>query len=112
MFKIFGKYLKTIRNNRGFTQRDLAEKVGVDYTYISKVENEVVDAPSVATIIKMAKILSINTDVLLLKAGRIPEDISNYLVENKVIIDFLRVAQEKNLNNNHWALLTEFLKEF
>jgi len=36
----FGERVRQHRTQRELTQRDLAEKIGVSDTYISKVENE------------------------------------------------------------------------
>lgn len=37
-FSIIGKRIKESRKNRGFTQEQLAEKMGVSIAYLSKVE--------------------------------------------------------------------------
>ena len=38
--KTFGQALKEIRRGKDVTQRELATAVGVDFSYISKIEND------------------------------------------------------------------------
>ena len=40
MSTLFGQTLRELRRSKKVTQRDLATRVGVDFSYISKVENE------------------------------------------------------------------------
>lgn len=80
----FGDKLRQIRHSRGLSQRVLAEKVGLNYTYISKIENDRLDFsqfPSEATIRKLAEALETDEDELLLIAEKIPEAIRKRIVE-------------------------------
>lgn len=80
----FGDKLRQIRHSRGLSQRVLAEKVGLNYTYISKIENDRLDFsqfPSEATIRKLAEALETDEDELLLIAKKIPEAIRKRIVE-------------------------------
>ncbi len=40
-----GETIKNARKSKGFTQKELAEKVDVDLTYISKIENDKANYP-------------------------------------------------------------------
>ena len=42
----FPARLRTLRKQAQLSQRDLAERVGVDFTYLSKIENRRADPPS------------------------------------------------------------------
>lgn len=64
MVKIFCERLKSIRIEKGFTQPQLAERVGVSNGMISFWENGVHE-PTVAYIIKLAKTLEVSSDYLL-----------------------------------------------
>jgi HTH-type transcriptional regulator, competence development regulator len=108
---MYGSYLNSLRTARNITQRELAEIVGVDYTYISKVENEVVEPPSYNTTVKIARALGVDEDVLLLRFGRVPEDIQEYLGSNLELIQLLRVARTKRITPHQWALLRDFLQD-
>jgi transcriptional regulator with XRE-family HTH domain len=72
----FGEKLQALRKAKGYTLRDLAAKVGVGFTYISKAENgklAFADFPGEALIVKLAKALDADTDELLIMAKKIPE---------------------------------------
>lgn len=87
----FGSTLKNLRKERRITQRDLAEKVGVDFTYISKIENgKLVNSPSVDTIVKIAQALDANADELILLAKKVPETIRETIVDDDLAVAFLR----------------------
>lgn len=57
----FGEMLATARKEAGLTQRELAAAVGVDHTYISKMEGNKLDrAPAALTLKKLAKATQMN----------------------------------------------------
>lgn len=91
----FGEFLKELRSQRKVTQRELAEKVGVDYTYISHVERGQLKPPSEQTIIKMADALKMDKDVMLAAAGKISADIIEYLIDNPGKIKAIRKWMKK-----------------
>jgi len=41
----FGKRLRELRKAKGMTQMDLANEVGINFTYLSKLETGVVPPP-------------------------------------------------------------------
>ena len=57
MFPPFGDYLRYMRMDKKVSQRELAEAVGINYTYLSKIENKVLPAPSSKTIKAIAAYL-------------------------------------------------------
>ncbi|MEA2085431.1 MAG: helix-turn-helix transcriptional regulator, partial [Chloroflexota bacterium] len=75
----FGKRLRELRKQVGMTQRGLADKVGVDFSYLSKIENGVLPPPSEKVISKLAETLNASRDELLSLAGRIPSEIGELL---------------------------------
>ncbi len=69
-----GALIKNARKKQGFSQRKLAEKIGMDFTYISKLENNrVLYPPSETAIRAIAQTLDLNEEELIFLAGRIPE---------------------------------------
>ena len=58
MAKTFGHNLRELRRSKDVSQRELAEKVGVDFSYISKLENDRLPPPAADTIVKIAKSLA------------------------------------------------------
>jgi transcriptional regulator with XRE-family HTH domain len=80
----FGKRIRQLRKTSGLSQRALAAKVKVTFGYISKIENDNLDFgdyPSEDVICKMANALSIEADVLLLLAEKIPGRIRKRILE-------------------------------
>jgi transcriptional regulator with XRE-family HTH domain len=53
----FGPVLRTIRQKRGISLRDLANQIGVDHTYISQIELGKVGPPVGQISIRIARIL-------------------------------------------------------
>ena len=41
----FGQRLRELRKAKGLNQKELAEKVGIDFTYLSKLENDRMSPP-------------------------------------------------------------------
>ncbi len=71
-----GQRIREIRKDRNLTQRQLAERVGINFTYLSRVENDRLDdeqTPREDTLQKIAKALNTDADELLLLARRIPD---------------------------------------
>lgn len=71
----FGQRVREIRETRGFTQREMATRLQVSVSYISKVENERLhfgDYPSEKFIHKLAVELETDEDELLLLTDRVP----------------------------------------
>ena len=74
----FGERLRELRKAKNLSQRALGDKVGINFTYLSKVESEKLDFaqyPSEELIRKLAKALGADEDELLLLAKKIPTDI-------------------------------------
>ncbi len=80
----FGERIRELRKAKNLTLRDVAKKVQVNFTYISKIENQKLDFgdyPSEDLIRKLAKVLEADEDELLLLAKKIPEDIKKRVIE-------------------------------
>ena len=106
----FGSELKRLRQERRITQRDLAEKVNVDFTYISKMENgKLENFPSIETIIKIADALDADADKLILLAEKVPDNIRKAIVDDDFAVALLRkmpsMTPEKK--NQIWELINK-----
>lgn len=60
----FGKHLRKLREERGWTQEDLADKAGMHFTYIGQIERGLRN-PSLVNLERLAKALGINAGKLL-----------------------------------------------
>ena len=63
--KHFGTRLKELRKQRGWTQKELAQKIGVNFPQINKYESGL-NAPPFEKLIKLAEALDTTTDFLLI----------------------------------------------
>jgi transcriptional regulator with XRE-family HTH domain len=84
MSNTFGRTVRDIRKKQQLSQRELAGKVGVSFTYVSKIENEKLDFgdyPSEELILKLANALSIDADLLMILAKKIPDRIKRRIME-------------------------------
>lgn len=80
----FGERVRELRKAKNLTLRDLAAKVKVNFTYLSKIENHKLDFgdyPGEGLIRKLAKVLGADEDELLLLAEKIPDDIRRRVVQ-------------------------------
>jgi|ERR1019366_1212234 transcriptional regulator with XRE-family HTH domain len=97
----FGKRLQALRKAKGYTLRDLAGKVGVGFTYISKAENgklAFADFPGEALIVKLAKALDADADELLILAKKIPAQIKKRVLERPEAFRTLAGLNDKALD--------------
>ena len=76
--------MRKLRQTKGLSQKRLASQVGINYTYLSKVESEKLDFapyPSEELIRRLAEALDADADELLLLAKKIPADIRDRVLE-------------------------------
>ncbi len=72
------------------TQRDLADAVGITVPYVSKIEAGK-ETPTEEKIVKVAEVLGLNPDELILAAGRMRADVMDRLVADPTKgLEFLR----------------------
>lgn len=105
----FGKMLKSLRMEKKISQRKLAEAVGIDFTYISKIENGTMDPPAEDKIISIAKVLNVDPDKMLIIAKKIPSDFHKVITENDNIPAFLRKAS--TLTSTQWEKIRRIIDE-
>ena len=64
MKETFGQRFSRLRKQRGFTQEELAEKVGLSGQAVSKWENDA-SMPDVSLLVELSEILGVSLDELL-----------------------------------------------
>ena len=60
-----GKNIKKRRTKLGLSQENFAQKSGVKYTTLTKIESGVIKTPSVLMVEKIAKVLGVSIEDLL-----------------------------------------------
>jgi transcriptional regulator with XRE-family HTH domain len=74
----FGASIREAREAKGISLRDLAKRVEVSPTFLSKVETE--DwKPKEDKLRKIASILEMDGDDLVARAGRVPSDLTDII---------------------------------
>lgn len=94
----FGQRIRELRHDKGWSLRDLAAKVDVGFTYLSRVETGRLnfgDYPSDALIHRLAEALDASEDELLVLAERVPARIKDRVLQRPDV--FARLA---NLDDN------------
>lgn len=82
----FGQYVRSTRERLyatapGFSLRQVASGLGIEPSYLSKVERSIEPPPSEETIKELAKILGEDPDVLLALAGKISSDLRGIILQ-------------------------------
>jgi HTH-type transcriptional regulator, competence development regulator len=101
----FGQKLKQIRLERRLNQRELAGRAGIDFTYLSKVENGRMDPPAEETICRLAASLDVEPTELLLLAQKVPSDVKPIITRSPLVPRFLRTARD--LTDAEWEALIQ-----
>jgi transcriptional regulator with XRE-family HTH domain len=105
----FGEALRQRRRAAGLSQRELAERTGLDFSYISKVENGRLPPPAADTIVALCAALGVPAEELLALTGKIPSQVQQTLSKSKAAQQFLREAQQMALTDEEWAHLAQSL---
>jgi HTH-type transcriptional regulator, competence development regulator len=90
----FGETIKRHRRELVLTQRQVAEKLGIDVTYLSKLENGRGEAPSEKLVRELASELKADPEELLALAGRVPSEIRELAQGDVEFARFLRRLPE------------------
>ncbi len=96
----FSKYVRTVRENRlrkdrTFSVRQVAQRIGVEPSYLSKIERDQVAPPSEATIRRLAGELGEDADLLLAMAGKVSSDLRNIIIRRpQLFAELLRQLKD------------------
>lgn len=97
----FGERIRQLRNAKGLSLRQLAPKVGVGFTYLSRVETGNMtfgDYPSDALIHRLADELGGDEEDLLILAERIPKPIHRRVLQRPDAFRAFAQCDDKTLD--------------
>jgi transcriptional regulator with XRE-family HTH domain len=114
----FGEYIRASREqlretDPRYSVRQVAQRIDVEPAYLSKIERGEVAPPSEATIVKLAKELGEDADVLLAMGGKISSDLAEIIRKRPKLfgelIRELKAAPDKavlrlvrEVRDGHW----------
>jgi len=94
--KEFGRRLQAVRHKLGLTQSEVAEKVGVGFLTISRMERG--DSVSSSTLMKVLNLYSPAVSLNALFADNFPENVEDVFKENRIEVPISYMAnQAENL---------------
>ena len=81
----FGSYVRDVRerrlnDDRSYSLRQVAGRVGLEPAYLSKIERDVTAPPSEETIGRLAEDLGEDRDLLLAMAGKVSNDLRQIII--------------------------------
>ena len=104
-----GEMLRRLRIEKEIGVRELGRLVDVTGVHISSIEKDKA-TPSSELLSKIAKVLEVDVDRLLLKAKKVDPELIKVIQRNPYAIpDFLRTA--KNLTKGQWEELKKKAEE-
>ncbi len=104
---MIGRKIVELRKKRGMTLSELAERANVSKSYISGLERNINDNPSIQVINKIAAILEVNVTTLIESEGKPQECVEREWRE------FVSELKETGIDKNHieeYRTLIEFIK--
>lgn len=90
----FGQRLRELRKAKGITQRELANKVGISFTYISKIENISAPPPREEVIVALAYALDVDADELLGLAKKVPFELLAQIEQLEFFRELIESSKE------------------
>jgi HTH-type transcriptional regulator, competence development regulator len=86
----FGQRIQRRRRDLRLTQRVVAADLGIDFTYLSKLENDRGEPPGERTVRRLAEVLKDDSEELLALAGKIPPELRERASEDTDFAMLLR----------------------
>jgi transcriptional regulator with XRE-family HTH domain len=62
---MLSKKLKELRNQKGWSQQKLAEKTGLSFNTVTKIEQGIGKHPTLKTLVKLADVFGVGIDELV-----------------------------------------------
>ncbi len=105
----FGRYLKELREKKGYGVNQLGTYSGVSATLISKIENGHRKKPKPETILKLSTALKVPYEELMQKAGHLV--VANEVTEKENSIEEAKFKEEKAYYANLIANIEDPVKK-
>jgi len=92
--KTLGEYLRARREalhqtDRRYSLRQTAQRVGIAPAYLSNIERDQVPPPATPTLVRLARDLDEDIDVVLAMAGKVSESLQLIILQRPVLFSEL-----------------------
>ena len=104
-----GQKIRDLRQQRGLSLRELGSRADVDFTYLSKIENERTDAPSPEVLRRLASVLEVDEVLLIGLTDAIPAELA-VLARSPEAMQFVRRASDFARSSEDWVDMLEHLE--
>jgi transcriptional regulator with XRE-family HTH domain len=105
----FGARLRERRRQAGLSQRELAARVGLDFSYISKLENDRLPPPAADTVVEIAAALNTSSEELLALTGKLRQEVQETVGTSRAAQEFLQNASLMKLTESEWQHMMSLL---
>lgn len=90
----FGQYIRQLReqlceNDKEFSLRKVAHQLGVEPSYLSKIERDIEKSPSENLILKIAHEFHQDANILLAMNGKVSNELQAIIMKNPVVFSEL-----------------------
>ncbi len=89
------KAIRGLRQRSGLSQRQLAMRMGVPRTYVSKIENEKA-TPTLSSLERLARALEVSVPDLLRECGPSREDDVRQLMADPFVVELMEFTSKLN----------------
>jgi XRE family transcriptional regulator of biofilm formation len=103
---MIGKKIFELRKQRGLTLSELAERANVSKSYLSNIERNLNQNPSIQVVRKIAFVLEVDLKTLLTTDAKYED---NPMLD-KELIDLVIELKEIGMNKKEYKTLIEFIK--
>lgn len=106
---MFGKYISNIRKSQGYTLSELADRVGISKSYLSNIERDLKQNPSIQVMERIAAALHVDLNHLLQSNA----DMQSEQLLEKEWIDFVQEFKNTGIEKEQlgdYKILVEFIK--
>lgn len=106
----FGAALRERRRVARVSQRELAARTGLDFSYISKLENDKLPPPAGDTVVAISTVLGVPAEELLALTRKIPSEVQQHLSGSEAAQRFLLEARRLEITEDEWRRLERSLR--
>ncbi|NOU97318.1 helix-turn-helix domain-containing protein [Paenibacillus sp. LMG 31456] len=106
---MIGKNIYKIRKQRGYTLSELAERTGISKSYLSNIERNLKQNPSIQVVEKIALVLKVELKTLL----KLGTDLESKQQLEKEWIDFIYEMKKTGIDKeriHEYKILIEFMQ--